>query len=77
MNPGHRGDQIDPASPMKILIPGTLAHQLDAKLKKLSVRHRQVIGQVVQLKPAKEQRDHYTVAKVTPPEMTRDSHHTV
>ncbi|RYL28514.1 lytic transglycosylase [Acinetobacter piscicola] len=35
LNPGHRGEIIDPSSPMKILIPADLNPTIDAKLKKL------------------------------------------
>ena len=36
LNPGHRGDHIDPASPRRILIPADLSPSVDEKLKKLS-----------------------------------------
>ena len=35
LNPGHRGDQIDSESPMRIIIPADLSPSIDAKLKKL------------------------------------------
>ncbi|WOE42543.1 lytic transglycosylase [Acinetobacter chinensis] len=35
LNPGHRGEQIDAASPMRILIPADLSPATDAKLKGL------------------------------------------
>ncbi len=35
LNPGHRGDVIDTASPMKILIPADLSPSVDEKLKKM------------------------------------------
>lgn len=36
LNPGHRGDHIDPTSPRRILIPADLSPSVDEKLKKLS-----------------------------------------
>lgn len=36
LNPGHRGDHIDPSSPRRILIPADLSPSVDEKLKKLS-----------------------------------------
>src|SRR5690606_8630355 len=36
LNPGHRGDHIDPTSPRRILIPADLSPSADEKLKKLS-----------------------------------------
>ncbi|CAG68020.1 MULTISPECIES: LysM peptidoglycan-binding domain-containing protein [Acinetobacter] len=35
LNPGYRGDVIDPASPMRILIPADLSPSIDNKLKAL------------------------------------------
>ncbi len=35
LNPGHRGDRIDPDSPRKILIPADLSPAIDARLKNL------------------------------------------
>lgn len=35
LNPGHRGDQIDSSSPMRILIPADISPSIDAKLSKL------------------------------------------
>ncbi|ANF81426.1 lytic transglycosylase [Acinetobacter sp. NCu2D-2] len=35
LNPGHRGDRIDPESPRKILIPADLSPAIDARLKNL------------------------------------------
>lgn len=35
LNPGHRGDYIDPASPMRILIPADLSPAVDTKLRGL------------------------------------------
>ncbi|MFV5490711.1 LysM peptidoglycan-binding domain-containing protein [Acinetobacter sp. ASP199] len=35
LNPGHRGDRIDPDSPRRILIPADLSPSIDEKLKKL------------------------------------------
>ena len=35
LNPGHRGDRIDPESPRRILIPADLSPSIDEKLKKL------------------------------------------
>ncbi len=35
LNPGHRGDRIDPDSPRRILIPADLSPSVDEKLKKL------------------------------------------
>ncbi|MCO8041619.1 LysM peptidoglycan-binding domain-containing protein [Acinetobacter bohemicus] len=36
LNPGHRGERIDPQSPRRILIPADLSPSIDEKLKKLS-----------------------------------------
>ena len=36
LNPGHRGDQIDSQSPMRIIIPADLSPSIDARIKKLS-----------------------------------------
>src|SRR5690606_25310827 len=36
LNPGHRGDHIDPTSPRRILIPADLSPSVVEKLKKLS-----------------------------------------
>ena len=35
LNPGHRGEVIDPASPMRILIPADLNPNIDAKIRSL------------------------------------------
>ncbi len=35
LNPGHRGEWIDGASPMRILIPADLSPSVDVRLKKL------------------------------------------
>lgn len=35
LNPGHRGEMIDPASPMRILIPADINPTFDAKLRNL------------------------------------------
>ena len=36
LNPGHRGEYIDPQSPMRILIPADLSPVIDSRLKKLN-----------------------------------------
>ena len=37
LNPGHRGDRIDPESPRRILIPADLSPSIDGKLKNCSL----------------------------------------
>jgi len=36
LNPGHRGEYVDPASPMRILIPADLSPAIDTKLRSLN-----------------------------------------
>ncbi|RKG47775.1 LysM peptidoglycan-binding domain-containing protein [Acinetobacter cumulans] len=68
LNPGHRGDQIDAASPMKILIPADISPSVDAKLKKLSSASTGYwAGGAASSLPKNNVT--ITPSKVTPPEM--------
>jgi len=68
LNPGHRGDQIDAASPMKILIPADISPSVDAKLKKLSSASTGYwAGGAAPSLPKNNAT--ITPSKVTPPEM--------
>ncbi|MGE8538745.1 MAG: LysM peptidoglycan-binding domain-containing protein, partial [Acinetobacter sp.] len=66
LNPGHRGDHIDPASPRRILIPADLSPSVDEKLKRLSGASGLLASSSSNLP---KQNNTIVAAKTAPPEL--------
>ncbi len=67
LNPGHRGDRIDPDSPRRILIPADLSPSIDEKLKKLQSSSSGLWANSTSSLPKNNQT--ITPVKTTPPEL--------
>jgi LysM repeat protein/soluble lytic murein transglycosylase-like protein len=69
LNPGHRGERIDPQSPMRILIPADLSPVIDARLKKLQGDQSAAVLAGVQQNPTPIASTAVTItpSKTTPP----------
>ncbi|ATO18241.1 lytic transglycosylase [Acinetobacter sp. LoGeW2-3] len=67
LNPGHRGDRIDPDSPRRILIPADLSPSIDEKLKKLQSSSSGLWASSSSNLPKNNQT--ITPVKTTPPEL--------
>ncbi len=76
LNPGYRGEQIDPSSPMRILIPADISPAVDSKLRRLKANTgllastQPVLSDTtttINVKPVESSSKNITPAKTTPP----------